>query len=332
MPGPMSSMLPPLTFGRFLTSWQFSLGWSLLAAALVAAYLAGLIGARRNGHRWPVLPILAWLVGVALVVIATQGAIAVYGDGLFWLHMVGHLTLIMVAPLALLWGRPLDLAVAAAGRHGGAVTRGLQHPVVSVLTCPLVTLGLYTIVIVGTHLTGFMNTMMSHPWVRSAESAAYLVSGLLFFAPIATDAPIRWRLSPPTRMFLLAVAMPVDTFTGVILIQTDRYPWPMMAAGHPSWAMSLIDDLHAGGAVMWIGGDAIMAVLIGVAAVAWARAAGSGANSELGGWLSAARVNYQRTVVEGADAPTVPTSRTGDSDEDLADYNAYLARLNARDH
>lgn len=331
MPGSMGGMLPPLTPGRFLGTWQFDAGWSIVAALLVVAYLAGIVAARRHGTRWGVGRTLSWLVGVALVVVATQGAIAAYGDALFWIHMVGHLTLIMAAPLGLLWGRPLDLAIAAAGSRAERVRRLLNGPVVSVLTFPLLGLAVYTVAIVATHLTGFMNAMMQHPWLHGLEGAVYLAAGLLFFLPLAGAAPIKWQLSPPSRMFLLAVAMPVDTFTGVILMQTDRYPWPAMAGAHPAWALSLVDDLHGGGAVMWIGGDAVMAILIGVAAVAWARLAGGGATSELGGWLSAARVNYQRSRVAGPDALAVPPSRTGDSDEDLADYNAYLARLNARE-
>src|SRR5579875_133172 len=126
MPGPMGGMLAPLTLGRFFSTWRFDAGWSIVAALLVVAYLAGVVRVRRQGQSWPPARMAAWAVGVLLVVIATQGAIAVYGDALFWLHMVGHLTLIMGAPLALLWGRPLDLAVAAAGDRGDAVRRALQ--------------------------------------------------------------------------------------------------------------------------------------------------------------------------------------------------------------
>jgi|SRR5579884_1834880 len=329
MPG---AMLPPLTVGSFFGHWQFDLGWSILTAVLAAGYGAGLLRVRGRGLPWAWWRGASWLVGLVLLVVATQGAVAVYGDALFWLHMVGHLLLIMVVPLALLWGRPLELVTAVAGARGPAIERVLRGRVVSVLTFPLVSLALYTLAIVATHLTGFMNAMMSHPWLHGFEGGLYLVAGLLFFAPIAGNPPIRWQLSPPMRMFMMVVAMPVDTFTGVILGQTDKYPWPMMADAHPMWAMSLVNDLHAGGAVMWIGGDSVMALLMGAAAVSWARLAGSGATSELGGWLSAARVNYQRTVIDGPDAPAVPSSRTGDSDEDLADYNAYLARLNARDN
>lgn len=333
VPMPMpAAMLPPLSLGTFFSRWEFHLGWSILTALLALGYAAGVIAARRRGRHWPAARVASWAVGLLLLVLSTQGGIAVYGgEVLFWVHMVGHLLLIMGVPLVLLWGQPAELAIAAAGERGPAVERALRGRIAAVVTFPLFSLALYTVAIIATHLTGFMNAMMSHPWLRGFEGGLYLVAGLLFFAPIAGSPPLRWRLTPPMRMFMMVVAMPVDTFTGVILIQTERYPWPAMAAAHPSWAMSLLDDLHAGGAVMWIGGDAVMALLMGVAAVAWARIAGSGTTSELGNWLSSARINYQRDAIGGPDVPEIPTGRTGDSDEDLADYNAYLARLNARD-
>src|SRR5579875_2099388 len=305
MPG---ATLPPLSLGTFFGQWEFDLGWSILTGLLAVGYAAGVIAARRHGRRWSPASSGSWAIGLLVLVVTTQGGIAVYGaEVLFWIHMVGHLLLIMGVPLALLWGKPAELAIAAAGERGPAVERALRGRVVGFLTFPLVSLALYTVAIIATHLTGFMNTMMTHPWLRGFEGGLYLVAGAVFFAPIAGSPPIRWRLTPPMRMFMMVVAMPVDTFTGVILMQTERYPWPAMAGAHPSWAMSLLDDLHAGGAVMWIGGDAVMALLMGVAAVAWARVAGSGTTSELGSWLSAARVNYQRDVAGGPEMPDIPS-------------------------
>lgn len=324
-------LLPALTVARYFTSWQWHPVSALVATLLLVAYAAAVARVRRRGGSWPVARTASWTVGVAILVLATQGSLAVYSDALFWMHMVQHLVLIMVAPIALVLGRPLDLAVAVAGRHRAGVRRVLTGGVVAVVTHPLVTLVLYTVAIAGTHLTGFMNAMMEHPWLHGLEIGVYVATGCLFFAPLVSDTELRWRLSQPMRLMLLVVAMPVDTFTGVILGQTQHYPWPAMLAAHPAWALGPLDDLHLGGGVMWVGGDAIMALLMGVAAVRWAGAAGRGDGSELGGWLTAARVNHQRTLAAQATAVTTPDAgdelRTGDSDADLADYNAYLARL-----
>ena len=80
-------------------------------------------------------------------------------------------------------------------------------------------LATYASLIVGTHLTGLMNVIMTHPWAGQLEHLVYLVVGCQFFTLILGDEPIRWRLSAPARWLLLAIAMAVDTFTGVVLIQ-----------------------------------------------------------------------------------------------------------------
>jgi putative copper resistance protein D len=320
---PTDLTLPKLTAGRLFSTWSFHV-WSALAAALLLiGYLLGWRAARRRGADWQARSIASWCAGIAVLVFTTQAGPRVYDDALFWVHMVGHLLLVMVVPVLLVMGRPLDLIVAALPQSKAeSFGRALRGRVGSLVTNPGVGLALYTAVIVGTHLTGFMNQTMIHPWLTGFEQLMYVVAGTLFFLPLIGDAPIRWKLSAPLRMAMLVVAMPIDTFTGVVLGQTDKYPWPLMAAMHPAWAPNLLTDLHAGGAIMWVGGDAIMAVMFGVAAVSWARTAGSGNTSDLGGWLDSARANYQHDLV-GDEA----TSENPDSDEALAAYNAYLQGL-----
>jgi putative copper resistance protein D len=326
----IGTQLPRLTLGRAFTEWALHPWTALVLAVLVVGYLIGVWRARRTGESVRSRDVASWLAGIAVLVIATQGSPAVYGDALFWMHMVAHLMLIMIAPLLLVAARPLDLLVAATRTERRDRVRGvLEGRIVSGLTHPSFGLVAYTAVIIGTHLTGFMNSMMMHPWLRGFEAALYVVSGVLFFLPLIGDPPIRWKLAAPLRMALFVVAMPVDTFTGVILSQENHYPWPMMAAMHPSWGPGLVTDLHAGGAVMWIGGDAIMFVLIGVAAVRWARQAAAGDGSELGGWLSAARATYQHDLTADSTADGV-AAPDADSDEALAAYNSYLQKMSAR--
>jgi hypothetical protein len=124
--------------------------------------------------------------------------------------------------------------------------------------------------------------------------------------------------------------MPVDAFTGVVLNSYGTDPFPPTAPR--SWGPSQLADVHLGGAVMWIGGAAIMFVLIMVTFFAWSRETRPSGGM---GWLEAARrANLADRVSEGAVAATAPApsrareARGIDDDEHLAAYNAYLARLN----
>ena len=326
MPG-MGGMasLPTLTWMSLVTTWELHPFVLALVVVAAAGYGTLVVRVRRLGQRWPRRYRAAWLFGLAIVVVCSQGGIAVYGHVLFWVHMIGHLLLIMVAPLLLVLGAPLSLLVAAARPEAReAVERRLVRGPIAAITNPALGLIAYTVTIVATHLTGFMDAVMIHPWLEAVEQLLYLVAGFWFFLPLVGSEPVRWRLGAPQRMFVLALSMPVDTFTGVVLLQTSSYPWPAMAAMHQPWASSPLDDLHAGGAVMWIGGDAIMAVIFALVFVRWARFSRT---ANLGGWLEGVRLHALRETV-GLDAATaIGDAATADTDECLDAYNAYLGRL-----
>jgi cytochrome c oxidase assembly factor CtaG len=344
-------MLPPFGWGEIFARWQFGPAATVLAIVVAVLYLEGAarVTRRQPGQRWPWWRTGMFLAGLAVVVLATESGIGAYSDLLFWDHMIQHLMLIMVGPMLLVTGRPLRLLLAATdGPLHDWAERTVRSPVVSGLTWPPFTVVAYTVTIVGTHLTGLMNVIMSNAAMRDGEHVLYLVVGCLFFLPLLGDEPIRWRISYPARLLILFITMPVDTFTGLVLGYSNT---PMTGMEpRPSWAPSPISDLHSGGAVMWIGGDAIMFVVIMLVFLAWSRDGQISVGG--GGWLEAARRARFAGLTEttpatrdngaaqdtgaGPDdrADPVPSGAgpgegTIDDDEHLAAYNAYLARLHA---
>jgi putative copper resistance protein D len=317
---------PPLTPHQVLVSWQ--LPPAVTAGLLVAAalYLWGVWRVRRDhpARPWPVRSTAAWVAGLLTVYVAVGSFVGTYDDTLFSVHMVQHLLLIMVAPPLLVWGRPITLALHASRNPLHTWLKRLTRSrAVALVTNPLVTLGLYTAVVVGTHLTSFMNTVLTNDTAHEAEHALYLVTGYLFFLPLLGSEPLRWRLSALIRALVLVVAMPVDTFTGVSLLTYSREPFPAYGDIARSWGPSLVQDLHDGAAVMWIAGDGLMMLLIVFVLVRWALTDRAGV--QLGGYLESARLAVLNE--KAGDAP--PTPRTdADSDEMLDAYNRYLARLN----
>jgi putative copper resistance protein D len=187
--------------------------------------------------------------------------------------------------------------------------------VVSLLTSPPVALAAYAAVIVGSHLTGLMDTIMRNTWAGQLEHLVYVLVGCQFFVLVVGHEPIRWRLASPARWLLLAIAMAVDTFTGIVLMQGTTAVHLVPSALH----VDALSETHTGGAIMWFGGDAIMAVVMVALVVNWLRVVDR--NPAPKGWLEQAR---------GA-AFTAHTGASGsDVDEDDAArdaYNEWLARL-----
>ena len=139
-----------------------------------------------------------------------------------------------------------------------------------------------------------MGLVMTNPALHNAEHALYLVVGYLFFLPILGSEPIRWRLSYPIRFVMLVVAMPVDTFTGLVL-GTENTPIKGMTEARPAGSAGPVADLHAGGAVMWIGGDAIMLGFMMLVFLMWAHADRVGTVNR--GWLETVRTSSFESLV-----------------------------------
>ena len=335
--------LPPFSLAEVVSRWQFApvvTGFVVVAAGL---YLWGALRVRRRhpARPWPLYRTALFIGGLAVVVIATQSGIGSYDDVLFYDHMVQHLLLLMVAPPLLVVGQPATLLLHASRNplHTWA-KKALRSRVLAAITWPPFGVALYVGVIVGTHLTGFMNLVEANGTVHDGEHVLYLAAGYLYFLPLIGREPIRWRVSYPTRIFLLFIAMPVDAFTGLVLGSEGSNPFPALAKQRPGWAPSPISDVHIGGAVMWVGGAGIMFALVMAVFFAWSREKrGDGGL----GWLESARRSNFATLVSahqdanagpgGSPSPAPPTARavereSVDDDEHLAAYNAFLARIN----
>jgi cytochrome c oxidase assembly factor CtaG len=334
---PLGSLLAdpsaPLTAHTAFTEWQFAPVVTVGVAILAILYLVGIWRVRRRhpARPWPVLRSLSFFGGLATIVLATQSSIGAYDDVLFSVHMVQHLMLIMVAPPLLVVGRPVTLLLHASRNPLHTWTKAvIRSRVVTALTCPPVAAVLYAATIVGTHLTGFMNLTLQHENVHDAEHVLYLVVGYLYFLPLLGSEPIRWKMSFPTRFLLLALSMPVDTFVGVVILQANHELFPAYGRTGRTWGPSLLSDLHLGGAIMWVGGDAIMFLLVLCVFVVFLR--DKRAHGSMGDWLEGARSQalQDNLAMAGGSAPVRSNLRRGqtvDDDEHLAAYNDYLARL-----
>jgi cytochrome c oxidase assembly factor CtaG len=319
-------MLPPFGWREVVTQWAFAPVVTGLVVVFAVLYLEGVrrVARRHPARPWPWWRTGLFLAGLGVIALATQSGIGVYDDVLFWDHMIQHLLLIMVAPVLLVAGAPVTLLLHASRNplHTWA-KRAARSRVVSGLTWPAFGIIAYAVTVVGTHLTGVMGKVMTNGLLHDGEHALYLVVGYLFFLPLVSREPVRWRLSYPVALLVLFLTMPIDTFAGLMLTYSAA-PIPGLGP-RPSWAPSALSDLHSGGAVMWIGGDGIMFVLMMVVFLAWSRDSRAHA-PQRGGWLESARRASFATLTR---SPGAADDGTIDDDEHLAAYNEFLARINA---
>ncbi|HAG60033.1 MAG TPA: copper resistance protein CopD, partial [Arthrobacter bacterium] len=111
--------LPPeLTPERWLTEWRFDWLWVAVVLFGLVTYFLGVAKVRRRGDKWQWFRSVNWVIGLLVLTYITSGPPSVYGRVLFSAHMVDHMALTMVAPIFLVLGAPVTLALRALPARG----------------------------------------------------------------------------------------------------------------------------------------------------------------------------------------------------------------------
>ncbi len=326
-----ASALPELDGHALVGTWSLQPGWLIAGVLILAAYGWAVRRAAHNGLPLPTWRVVSFVLGVVITELTLASAIDAYAMDLFWMHMVEHLVLIMVVPVFLVLGHPLTaFSNALRSARFDAI---LQSRAVGIVTAPLIGLLVYTVVIIGTHLTDFMDQMAMHSSVMTLEQILYVIAGCWLFMPLLAQEPLRSNSPYLLRIAVLFLAMVPDAVVGVVLLQTNDNLFPMMTAMRPAWAPDPVRDINTAGALMWAAGDGLM-MFIAVGVVIAMISDPDQSRQGFGSWLEGAR---RRTMVQHVnlatgDGTSPESDFDPDGDEALAAYNRMLGRLGDGDH
>ncbi|MDQ3767614.1 MAG: cytochrome c oxidase assembly protein, partial [Actinomycetota bacterium] len=212
------------------------------------------------------------LGGVGTVLLALATPIATYDGILFWVHMVQHLLLTLVAAPLILLGAPVTLALRAASPPARAGMVSILHSrAVRVLGHPLVAWITFALVMWVSHFSPLFNLALENDIVHVVEHMAYLVAGLLFWWPVVGLDPGAKRLSHPLRIVYLVTALPQQSWLGLAIYSASRVLYDHYRVLERSWGPAPLDDQRAAGIIMWVGGDFLFILALALAISAWAR-------------------------------------------------------------
>jgi cytochrome c oxidase assembly factor CtaG len=268
---------PPLTAADYLTAFYPDLLWLVVSVGLAAGYVAGVLRLRRRGDSWSWLRTTAWIAGCGVLASVTSGGPGVYGRLQFSMHMVQHMSLMIMVPLLLVLGTPVTLALRALrARTDGSfgpreVLLKLVHSdVLRVLSQPVVAAGLLiSSLVVFYHTWLFPVAMITHPGHVLMTTHFLLVGYLFVWSLIGIDpGPARPRY--PLRVVVLLVTMAFHAMFGVSLMASETLLAPNWwhALGLAEDA-ALVADQQAGGAIAWAAGDLPSLLLMVALVVSW---------------------------------------------------------------
>lgn len=168
---------------------------------------------------------------------------------LYSVHMVQHTVLTLVVPPLLLLGTPRWLL------------RRLVEPVLPVirqLVRPLLALLLFNGTLALTHWTGLTNAAVSSGWSHLAQHVALVVTATLMWWPVVGRLPELGQMHPAAKMGYLFLQSLVPTVPASFLAIADGPIYRAYERFPKFWGLTATTDQQLAGAIMKLGGGAIL--------------------------------------------------------------------------
>jgi putative membrane protein len=200
----------------------------------------------------------AYAAGLASLYVVLVTPIDAIADQLFWVHMVQHLVLILVAAPLLVMGRPAIACLWAfnsAGRKRlGRIWTGLGlRGGVETLMHPIVVWLLFSGLFVFWHFPGPYQWALRDDGVHTVEHLCFLVTALMFWT-IVIEPSGRRRLGYAATLVFIITSTTLSALPGALIALAPRPLYPAHAAGDAAWGFTLLEDQQLAGMVMWIPG------------------------------------------------------------------------------
>ena len=287
--------LPEPGLWEYLSGWAPDPLWSLACGFAVFAYLAGVRRLRAGGRPWPAQRTAAWLAGMAVLFVVTNGGVHLYQGYLFNAHVLTQMMLTAVVPLLILPAAPLTLAnLAIRARTDGSagVKEFLERCVQPVLAAlrrdPVLGIFILAASLLVIYYTPLLEWAAVGQIGYSTMTLLALLAGSLATATLTAAPDHGTGNAASQRLFVLAGMAGVYAFGGWKLTEQApamEMPW-YTSVGQP-WGLAAAAAPELGGTIMW----SIAAITLAITAAMAVNRGGQGAqNQQVGQAASAARV------------------------------------------
>jgi putative copper resistance protein D len=270
----------PPTLSRILLGYEpdaFMIGLLVIAVAL---YIKGVIVLTKRGDKWPIGRTISFAIGISAVDFATSGGLGLYAHFSFSWHMVAHMTLGMIAPIAIVLGAPITLALRTLPQGRNSEERGVRGTLLSalhsryssIIVNPVGALVIFDgslFLLYFTSLFGkLMNTHAGHLFMN----IHFLLAGFLFFHVIIGIDPNPKRPPFLVRIVTLLAAMSIHAFFSVALMSSSTLiDSGYFASLQTPWVGDLLADQNKGGAIGWAMGEIPILIALVATFIMWTR-------------------------------------------------------------
>ena len=307
------------TLSRILFEYDPDVLMIGLLVLAVALYIKGVVVLTRRGDKWPVGRTISFALGISAIDFATSGGLGVYSHFAFSWHMVSHMVLGMIAPIGIVLGAPITLALRTLPQSRDGIERGVRGLLISalhsrysrIITNPIVALAIFDGSLFVLYFTPLFGGMMQSHLGHLFMGVHFLLAGILFFHVIVGVDPNPRKVPHLVRIGILLAAMSIHAFFSVALMSTTT----LIDGGYfeslqRPWSTDLLADQKSGGAIGWAMGEIPILIALIATFIQWMR--------------------DDSHEAKRIDRNTARMAALGQPDE-LAQYNMYLNNLDKRD-
>ena len=258
---------PAEGFLDFIVAWNFlhinsinGIISLIFVSLIVFIYVSGVIRLSKTNF---ISPLKITLISIALflLILVLEGPIDFYAEEMFFIHMILHLTLmVIIAPLLLsanampifIWGTPKKMRSVLSKPFAG---NSFSKKISTIITRPRYSLLLYVLNLYLWHIPFFYNLTLSSDTFHFINHAFFVFMALLLWWPIIGPAPVRTNLTIPQKIVYVLVAVtPSAALAAFITLSGD--PIYNYESTPLHWNMlSHKEDQTWGGLIMWLPGN-----------------------------------------------------------------------------
>ena len=236
------------------TSW--TLDPLQIVPTLVAAafYTRRVLTLRARGTPVPGWRVALFATGILTLLVAFVSPVHALGERMFSFHMLQHVLLGDLAPLALL----------------GGLTGPILRPALRwlyrfrFLANPFVALPVWAVNLYLWHLPFLYDAALRHDSVHALEHLCFFTGGLIMWLPVVETLPAPEWFGTGAKLGYIAIVRVVETVLGNVFFWSGSVFYAVYVHQNRLWGISAIEDQNLAGGVMMIEGS-----LVTLVALAW---------------------------------------------------------------
>lgn len=268
--GPRSPGPGPLRWTDLVTEWRIDPVALALLLAVGATYTWYRLRASRSGLAWARRRDVTFGLGMLAAVWVCCGVAQARATQVEWVWIAQLLALLLVVPVVVLAGQPVQLA-RTVSHDTGLVARLVRARLVRIISNPLIGPALIPLVFLILLFGGVGQASVASAPTGWIVHLALLLLGAAIALPLVDSSSVRTSLGVGIALAVGFVELILDVFPGIVLRLVGHPVIAYFAVHTPAWEGGWLHAQHDAGGLLWMAAEILDLPFVVLLMVRWSR-------------------------------------------------------------